>query len=150
MIWFETNGTIWKVDFFENYARINFSTSSKDKNGEYHNSSWFANAVGKAFDFLHYVERGDFVHMKGRITNERYQDEYGNWINPKSPSLLIYDMYYFDESEGGNMDNPPQVVTENEATKKKSAKPAGRKTTNIRPPDEENEEDSYEDDELPF
>lgn len=145
MIWFETNGTIWKVEDNGTYARINFSTSRKDREtGEYYNSSWFANVVGKAYDFVQNVERGEFVHIKGRISNERYQDEYGNLQNPKMPSIMIYDMYYYDSSDRNNMDNPPNVITEDEAMAKKSTKTAQKKSPKAQPSNDEL------DDELPF
>ncbi|MBP9037618.1 MAG: hypothetical protein KBG38_07595 [Candidatus Cloacimonas sp.] len=142
MIWFETKGTIWKVEDKGSYARINFSTSRKDKQtGEYQNSSWFANAVGNAYEFVQNVERGDFVHMKGCISNERYEDAYGNLQNRKTPNIMIYEMYYF-EDKGAYMDNPPRVVTETEVKSNKSAKQSGNKTLKSQPPNE--------DDDLPF
>lgn len=137
MIWFETNGAVWKVEDKGNYARINFSTSRKDKEtGEYQNSSWFANVVGKAYEFVKDIERGEFVHMKGRFSNERYQDDYGNWQNRKMPDIMIYDMDYY-ENMGTDMDKPPRVVAQSES----KPKATGKKTQRVQPPD---------DDELPF
>lgn len=142
MIWFEANGTVWKVEDKGNYARINFSTSRKDKEtGEYHNSSWFANVVGKAYDFVkNSVERGDFVHIKGRLSNERYQDDYGNWQNRKTPDIMIYDMDYYENS-GVDMDKPPRIVAETESQSEKPVKLTERKSIKAQPPDDE---------ELPF
>ena len=147
MIWFETNGTVWRVEDKGNYARINLSTSRKDKEtGEYQNSGWFANVVGKAYEFVQGVERGEFVHMKGHISNERYQDESGNLLNPRTPSIMIYDMSYYDGSERDNIDSPPRVVTDSEPGAKKSTKALPKKSAKVQPSNDEFDDD----DDLPF
>lgn len=71
---------VWKVKKAEKYIDLQVTTSEKDKEGNYINSSWFPRLIGHAFNALKdTIKEGDvLIITKCKITNERYEDNEGN------------------------------------------------------------------------
>ena len=70
---------VWKIDKKDKYADLQISTSEKiEKDGktDYINSSWFARAVGKAFNQVKDINEGDRVTItKAKLSNEPYEKD---------------------------------------------------------------------------
>lgn len=74
-------GKVWKVTPAENgkYIDLQMSTSEKDADGNYKNSSWFPRVIGHALNSLKGVKEGDrIIITKSKFTNEGYEDANGN------------------------------------------------------------------------
>lgn len=70
---------VWKVKASEKYLDLQVTTSEKDEEGNYRNSSWFPRCIGKAVNTLKGVKEGDSICItKSKFTNERYEDQEGN------------------------------------------------------------------------
>lgn len=140
-IWFEnTFAKVWQITKRDaKYTNFKVSTSEKDKkSGEYKNSYWLATAVGHAHNQINCgeVNENDRVTIKkGKITNEPYKDDEGNWKNTVKIVVFEFGSDNDNGSDGG--DNPPP--------KKKKAPP--KKSA---PEPEEEKSDVISEDELPF
>lgn len=74
-------GKVWKVEPAQNgkYINLQMSTSEKDAEGNYRNSSWFPRVIGHALNSLKNISEGDRICItKAKLTNERYEDADGN------------------------------------------------------------------------
>ena len=70
---------VWKSTVEEKYIDLQISTSEKDGDGNYKNSSWFPRVIGHAYNTLKDVKEGDRITItKSKFTNERYEDKDGN------------------------------------------------------------------------
>lgn len=70
---------VWTIKPSEKYLDLQISTSEKDEDGNYKNSSWFPRVIGKAFNTLKNLKEGDRICItKSKFTNERYEDKDGN------------------------------------------------------------------------
>ena len=70
---------VWSIKPSEKYLDLQISTSEKDEEGNYKNSSWFPRCIGKAFNTLKGLKEGDRICItKSKFTNERYEDKDGN------------------------------------------------------------------------
>lgn len=65
---------VWAVTPSEKYIDLRISTSEKDQNGEYINSSWFPRLIGHAFNSLKdKIKVGDKITItKAKFSNEKY------------------------------------------------------------------------------
>lgn len=91
---------VWKVDAKERYADVQISTSEKDKEGIYINSSWFARAIGHAFNQFKQVNDGDRITItKAKLSNPSYTDKEGNRKRRLDFVILEIDS---DERQGDN------------------------------------------------
>ena len=73
--------TVWKSTPSENgkYIDLQVSTSEKNQNDEYVNSSWFPRAIGHAANSLKDVKEKDRICItKSKFSNEKYTDKDGN------------------------------------------------------------------------
>ena len=71
---------VWKVTPSENgkYVDLQITTSEKDSDGNYVNSSWFPRVIGKAVNTLKGLKREDrIIITKSKFTNERKDTENG-------------------------------------------------------------------------
>lgn len=71
---------VWKVTPSENgkYVDLQITTSEKDANDNYINSSWFPRVIGKAVNTLKGLKNGDrIIITKSKFTNERRDTEEG-------------------------------------------------------------------------
>lgn len=73
-------GKVWKVDKKEKYLDLQMTTSEKDKDGKYINSSWFPRVIGHAFNALKddLAEGDRIIITKSKFTNERYTAKDGS------------------------------------------------------------------------
>lgn len=73
---------VWKSTPNEKYLDLQITTSEKDKEGKYINSSWFPRAIGHAMNSLKNVQRGDkIIITRCKLSNEMYVDKSGNKKN---------------------------------------------------------------------
>jgi len=94
----EAYATVWKVNPSENgkYIDLQVSTSEKDKEGEYINSSWFPRCIGHAVNSLKGLEERDRIKIKSfKITNEYNREKNQSYFR-----FLILDAERLDS--GGN------------------------------------------------
>ena len=73
---------VWKVSPSENgkYIDLQITTSEKDTDGNYINSSWFPRCIGKSVNTLKGVKREDkIIILKSKFTNERKSLEDGSF-----------------------------------------------------------------------
>ncbi len=73
--------TVWKVDKKEKYIDLQISTSEKNQDGEFVNSTWFPRVIGHAFNALKDTvkERDRICITKAKLSNERRQTEDGGY-----------------------------------------------------------------------
>ena len=84
---------VWKVDKKENYTALNISTSDKQQDGTYKNSSWNARLVGKAKDVQ--VNEGDRITItSAKIENIYNKEQKRSWLN-----IIVFDLEV-DSSDG--------------------------------------------------
>ena len=114
-------GKVWKVmEKTDKYMDIQMSTSEKNVDGEYVNSSWFPRLIGHAYNSLKdAIKDGDrIIIKKSKLTNERYKDNEGAYKSRFR--FLILEAELEHKSQQENADVPAQsAIDEAEA---KSAK----------------------------
>lgn len=67
---------VWKIDRKEKYTDLNISTSEKDREGNYINSSWYPRAIGHAHNSLKDVKEGDRITIKqGKLSMDPYEKD---------------------------------------------------------------------------
>lgn len=72
---------VWKVTPADNkkYIDLQITTSEKNQDEKYINSTWFPRVFGKALNSLKNVKKEDrIVITKSKFSNERYEDSEGN------------------------------------------------------------------------
>ena len=95
---------VWKIDPQANCVKAQISTSEKDKDGKYVNSSWFATFVGKCVPKARELERGDSIKITaGKLSITKKDD--------KSYTNMV--IFGFDE---------PDFESENTSAPKKESK----------------------------
>lgn len=66
---------VWSTENKGKYVKAQVSTSRKDKEGQYINSSWFANFVGQCVNDAENLSRGDSIKvLSGSIENKKTED----------------------------------------------------------------------------
>jgi len=97
--------TIWKVEPIEGtrMADVQMSTSRKDKEGKYINSSWsFVKFVGQAYEKIDLLGRGTHIKINAaNISKEPYEKD-GEKQYPKYPRITVFN---FELSDGKNNPN---------------------------------------------
>lgn len=91
MIWLKDfNVKVWEVKPQEKYTDLRISTSKKEKDGSYGQSSnWFPRCVGKAANQAAKFKEGDYVRVKNaRITNETYEKD---GVKKRAFSMVIFE-----------------------------------------------------------
>ena len=117
---------VWKVTPAENgkYIDLQITTSEKNDDGEYINSSWFPRCIGKAVNTLKNVQRNDRILIKKvKLTNERRKqddDSYKSFFK-----FLILDAEIVSDEDENNS-TPAAAQT----SKPKESKKAAQATTN--------------------
>ena len=71
---------VWKVTPSEKYLDLQISTSEKDREGNYVNSSWFPRCIGHAFNSLNgKLKEGDRITITtSKLSNEKYTAKDGS------------------------------------------------------------------------
>ena len=84
---------VWKVDKKEKYTALNISTSDKQQDGTYKNSSWNARLVGKSKDIA--INEGDRITItSAKIENIYNKEQKKSWLN-----IIVFDLTV-DGSDG--------------------------------------------------
>ena len=110
--------TFWDIKESKgNYAVVSLSTSSRDKEKNWHNSNWgFCRFVGSAVEGLEDLKEKDRIVIKsGKIAKDMYIDKDGNKAFPKNEQITIFAWEKYvpeDRGESGGMDTPPEVEEE--------------------------------------
>lgn len=106
---------------------MSVSTSEKNRDDEYENSSWAATAVGHAFQQWKAgeIKDGETYSIHGKLSNVRKQDEDGEWVDN-------YRLTIFDFGKAGEDANKDSSVSEKGKTaeKKTASKPAKKTQSN--------------------
>ena len=76
---------VWKVDKKENYTAVNISTSDKQQDGSYKNSSWSCRLVGKAKD-VEVAEGDKLIINSAKIENIYDKEAKKCWLN-----IIVFD-----------------------------------------------------------
>ncbi len=91
----EQYATVWKVKPSENgkYIDLQISTSEKDKDGSYLNSSWFPRCIGHANNSLKDLQERDRIKIKTfKLTNEYNKEKNQSYLR-----FLILDAEILDK-----------------------------------------------------
>lgn len=131
---------IWKIfKTEEKYVDLSVSTSEKDRDGEFRNSNWRARAIGHAFQQYKNgeVSEGNQYAIRGKLTNERYQDDDGNWKD--NYRLLIMDF-----GEAGT------DIQSGDRVEESKANPPKKSSYEKKPASAAKKEKSDDPDDLPF
>ena len=110
-------GKVWKiVGRSDKYMDIQMSTSEKDRDGNYINSSWFPRIIGHAFNELKdTLKEGDRIAItKCKLSNERFRDKDGNYRS--AFKFLILEA----ETEDGQRNARPAKPAEREVEQPKA------------------------------
>ena len=113
----ETYANVWKITPAENgkYIDLQITTSEKDQEGEWHNSSWFPRCIGKSVNTLKNLkERDRIVITKCKFTNERYKDKEGNWKNNFRFIILEANIENSSESSSGTTQKASPAASKQE------------------------------------
>lgn len=135
-MWFENQfGSVWKCKVEEKVALVNLSTSRKDNDGGYLNSSWgdYVRFVGQArfkADALSQavIENGAnsdgrtrkpvrIKILKGTFSKESWVDSTGVTKYPKNPTITVFDFEFSTPPASQPSQAPdevPQVTDEEE------------------------------------
>jgi len=102
--------SVWSVELQDKVAMVNLSTSRKDKDGEYQNSSWgkynrfVGTARNKADNLMNLIPAdGKPVRikiLKAVMSNEPYLKD-GAKVYPKWPQLAVFDFEFSDFPNAG-------------------------------------------------
>ena len=112
---------VWKSTVEEKYIDLQISTSEKDGDGNYKNSSWFPRVIGHAYNTLKDVKEGDRITItKSKFTNERYEDKDGN-KRSFFRFIILEATINNDDASQEEENEPPKKKT---YTAKKSSAPA--------------------------
>lgn len=94
----KTYANVFDVVVKDNYVRAKLSTSRKDKDGEYINSSWFATFLGNSLGIAKKLKDKDrIIVTNGMVTYEPMMDKNGimkddNGKNRYGAKVLVFDM----------------------------------------------------------
>lgn len=101
----ESYGTVFEPKVEEKVVKARYSTSEKDQNGDYINSSWNIIFLGGALEKAKQLKDRQRIHInKAKLTNRSYKDKEGNskwWMQ-----ITVFD---FDVLEHGKKNNNDSV-----------------------------------------
>lgn len=84
---------IWDVEDKGNYVKGRIGSSSKDKEGNYKNSNWFATFVGQAKEKAESLSKGDVIEItNGGVENIFSKEKEREYLN-----VVIFDFEMQDE-----------------------------------------------------
>jgi hypothetical protein len=130
--------TIWGWDDQGKYTKVRLSTSEKNQDGEYENSSWLARFVGKAHEKISDASERDRIKiLSGKINNiSRKQDDgsFRSFLN-----VVVFDFEFVDQ----NNDSKPAKSSKWKQQQKSPVKKQQKK-------DDYDYDEDQEDDTLPF
>lgn len=115
---------VWKVTPSDNgkYIDLQITTSEKNDDGDYINSSWFPRCIGKAVNALKGLERGDRILIKRlKLTNERKEQEDGSFKSYFRFLILDAEKAGSEGADNGSKNDKPKGVEETAAADKEEA-----------------------------
>ena len=91
---------VWSVDIQDKYVKIDLSTTKKNQDGTYTNSSWKGvKFLGKSVDMARTLQKGDTVDIKSGILGKReYQ---GKWYD----DIVIFEAELVRKNEKSSEEN---------------------------------------------
>jgi len=96
---------VWSVEDKGKYVKTQISTSRKDKEGNYINSGWFANFVGKSVDMAKQINEKDSIQiLAGQIENKKNED--GKYFT----SLTIFEFQFSDNNNSSSQQTSSRPV----------------------------------------
>ena len=102
----DTWAKLWDVKPAEKYTDLRITTSEKDKEGNYVNSTWFPRVFGSVADQFKKMQQGDrFKITSGKIANVPYKLEDG-----KIRSRLEFRIFSIDAGSSGGGDQKANPV----------------------------------------
>jgi hypothetical protein len=109
--------TFWSLEDKGTYAVVKLGTSSKDKEGNWHNSTWsFVRFVGKAYNnnLLNLEEKDRIEILSGKIDREPYTDKDGNraWAKNEKITVFAWKKYVPEDRVSESESNETPVVEE--------------------------------------
>lgn len=114
---------VWKISKkTDKYMDLQISTSEKDKDGNYLNSSWFPRVIGHAYQSLKdTLNEGDRIIITGcKFTNEKYTAQDGTIKS--AFRLLILDAEKADDSnKASGGEHPETAETKSQPTTAREA-----------------------------
>jgi len=92
-------GNVFDVEIKDKYVKAKLSTSRRDQNDAYVNSSWFVKFVGKSVTDAKNLEDRDRIKVtSGYVSNETYMPAGGD--KPKSfASMTIFEFELYTHSD---------------------------------------------------
>ena len=91
---------VWQVDTKGKYVSVDLSTSKKNQDGTYTNSSWKGvKFVGKSVDMARTLQKGDTVDIKsGMLGKREYQ---GKWYD----DIIVFEFELVRKNEKPSEEN---------------------------------------------
>jgi hypothetical protein len=88
---------VWAVEIKEKFTKVDMSSSKKNQDGSYSNSSWKGcKFVGKAFEESKTLSKGDTINvLSGLIGKRQYQDK---WYD----DIVVFEFEVVYNSEASN------------------------------------------------
>jgi|GEM_PF-613291 len=115
----ESYGTVFEPKVEEKVVRARYSTSEKNQNGDYINSSWNIVFLGGALEKAKQLKDRQRIHInKAKLTNRSYKDKEGNskwWMQ-----ITTFD---FDILEHGTKSNNNNTTDKTVNKSKQADKP---------------------------
>jgi len=94
---------IWEVEQKEKYAQGKASTSDKQQDGSWKNSSWFIKFVGKGFAKSKNLNTGDRIEVtKGKLENIYNKEQNKSYCN-----FIVFDFERQNENFESNEEDCP-------------------------------------------
>jgi hypothetical protein len=90
--------TFWSVEDKGKYSEVKMSSSTKNKDGEYENSNWFARFVGKAHNTVGQLAEKDKIE----ITQGGIKKYYDKENKKEYYNVVVFDFEVMGEGGGVN------------------------------------------------
>ncbi|NBK98725.1 MAG: hypothetical protein EOM50_12005 [Erysipelotrichia bacterium] len=83
---------VWSVDVKDNFVRGRGTTSDKNKDGTYRNSSWDLIFCGACKDLAAELTGKELIIVSsGKVTHELYEDKVTKEFKSPNPTIVIFD-----------------------------------------------------------
>ena len=97
---------LWNLDSTGNYPRARISTSEKDQQGNYKNSSWFATFLGDAKQKTEMLNGNERIKiLKGKVSNIGKKMEDGSYRNYLNVAIFDFELVVNRNSSDGWSDS---------------------------------------------
>ncbi len=109
---------VWSVTKSDKYIDLRVSTSEKDRDGEYVDSTWFPRLIGHAFNSLKdTIKEGDRIIIeKSKFTNESYEAKDGS--KKSRFRFLVFEARINEDTKTAETNNQPAEAQYTDNTNK--------------------------------